>query len=153
MLRITTYDETNSFQRNAPLGWGVHPTSTWTRGTLVTEGFPVVAAAEAFGAGKPYRPMGGDYRRGDLMPVDLWTYFVDVQQDANGAPFVAAKMDRARVGSDTPIRVGELEGVREMPDGLRWSLEGLSRVGGFWLPVPTNARLEDDGRPVPADGR
>ncbi len=153
VLRITTYDETNSFQRNAPLGWGVHPTSTWTRGTLVTEGFPVVAAAEPFGAGKPYRPMGGDYRRGDLMPVDLWTYFVDVQQGADGAPFVAAKMDRARVGSDTPIRTGELEGVREMPDGLRWSLEGLSRVGGFWLPVPTNARLEDDGRPVPADGR
>ena len=150
VYRVTTHDERNSYQVNFQPAWGVAPTPGWSQGTLVQESYPVVAAAEPFAWQEPYRPMGGPYRRGDLMPARLWLDYVTFDADPEtGAPFINARLDVARPGTRTPLRVPEDGPGRLQKEGYEWSLEGHVRVGRFFLPVPPDARLPDDGRPVP----
>jgi hypothetical protein len=109
-----------------------------------------VAAAEPFAWQEPYRPMGGPYRRGDLMPARLWLDFVTFDADpGTGAPFINARLELARPGTAEPLRTPEDGPGRLQKEGFEWSLEGHVRVGRFFLPVPPDARLPDDGRPVP----
>lgn len=150
IYRVTTHDERNSYQVNFQPAWGAEPTPTWGRGTLIRESYPVVAAAEPFAWQEPYRPMGGPYRRGDLMPARLWLDFVTFDADPEtGAPFINARLEVARPGTQAPLRVPEDGPGRLVKEGYEWSLEGHVRVGRFFLPVPPDARLPDDGRPVP----
>ena len=150
IYRVTTHDERNSYQVNFQPAWGAEPTPTWGRGTLIRESYPVVAAAEPFAWQEPYRPMGGPYRRGDLMPARLWLDFVTFDADPEtGAPFINARLEVARPGTQAPLRVPEDGPGRLLKEGYEWSLEGHVRVGRFFLPVPPDARLPDDGRPVP----
>jgi hypothetical protein len=150
IYRVTTHDERNSYQVNFQPAWGAEPTPTWGRGTLIRESYPVVAAAEPFAWQEPYRPMGGPYRRGDLMPARLWLDFVTFDADPEtGAPFINARLELARPGTAEPLRTPEDGPGRLQKEGFEWSLEGHVRVGRFFLPVPPDARLPDDGRPVP----
>lgn len=147
--RVTTVDETNSYQANFQPAWGAAPTNTWTRGTLVRESYPVMAAEEPFAWEKPYRPMGGQYRRGDLMPAWLWLDYVTFDLDPeSGLPYINGRLKLARPGTTEPMRGPAQQDLRSMPGGFNWSLEGHVQVGGFLLAVPPDASLGSDGQPL-----
>jgi hypothetical protein len=154
--RLTTPDERSSWQNDHPPAYGVHPTQSsreggWQAGWIVSESWPVVAAAEPYEWDRPYRPMGGDWRRGDLLPASLWielaTFGPDPAHPEQAR--VTGSMEPAREGEDVPIRRGPEAGVRRTSDGWCFSSDGLVRVGRFFLPVHPGARLPDNGRPVP----
>ncbi len=140
--RLTTFDERNTWQNDHAPAYGVARTHTWQPGDIVRESWPVIAAADPYNWRTPYRPMGGPYRRGDLMPANLWMALFTF--GADGA--VTGRMHPARAGSDEPMLDAPVEEAMWTPDGYRFSKDGLIRVGRFLLPVHESARLADDGR-------
>jgi len=173
--RLTTFDERAVWQNNHAPTYGVLPTSEWKPGWIVRESWPVVAAAEPFDWKKPFRPIGADYRRGDLIPAYLWVDLVtdyrvcrhcgeplvlDKEhphrcggekrlEESDGRMVVTGRLERARFGASEPVRVGELREALASPEGWRWNLDGQALVGRLFLPVHPAARLPDDGRPIP----
>lgn len=142
--RLTTFDERNSWQDDHAPAYGVYRMPQWKPGTIVRESRPVVAAAEPYDWRARFRPMGGPYRRGDLMPANLW---IDIATfDADGE--VTGRMEPARPGADHPVRTGQRVGERRA-DGFEFSIDDLVRVGRFFLPVHERARVPDDGHPIP----
>ena len=66
--RLTSLDERNAWQNNHGLAWSARPAGDFAAGTRISEGYEVVAAAEPYNLERPYRPLGGGFRRGDLLP-------------------------------------------------------------------------------------
>ena len=143
--RLTTFDERNSWNNNHAPCYGVERTPDWQVGRVYRESWPVVAAAEPYNWRARYRPMGGAYRRGDLMPATLW---MDLATFGEGG-LITGRMQPTRPGESTPVRRGELAQVRETPEGMRFSKDDLVQVGQLFLPVHATARVPDDGRPIP----
>jgi hypothetical protein len=147
--RITSPDETNPWQNNHLPAYGVVPTSHWAPGEIVSEGFAVVACAEPYLRGGRYRPLGGAYRRGDLIPVRLWMAAIERSsvQAPDGPKVETRTFSPVLPGSDVPLR-----GRQVTADGITplfpFSPDGLVRVGRFFMPVHPSARLRDDGRAI-----
>ncbi|MFT7678872.1 MAG: hypothetical protein ACI8QC_002869 [Planctomycetota bacterium] len=172
--RLTTFDQRHSWQNNHPPAWGVHPTNTWEPGAIVRESSIVVACEEPYKWRSPYLPMGGAYRRGDLIPADLWLDFVTQYWRCNtcGEPLnspaccpeieerpteqaaelatkqISGRLERARFGAPGPLRRGPLEGILRSPEGWQFSQDDLNRWGSFFMPVHEDAKVPDDGRPI-----
>jgi len=142
--RLTTYDERNSWQNNHMPAYGVHRTVDWEPGQVIRESWPVVAAAEPYNWQAPFRPLGGPYRRGDLMPVNLW---IDLATFGEGG-VITGRMEPAQPESDELIRDGEWRSEFETRDGYVFSKDDLIRVGRFFIPIHWSARVPDDGRPI-----
>jgi len=154
--RLTAPDERNAWDNNHVLGHGAFPTSSLAAGDLVREGYPVVLSAEPFLANGPYRPIGGGYRRGDLVPLTLWMKLVldEAPPEPDTEPADPAELPRlvlARPGTRRPARDPAERGAARTPDGFRFSPDDLVQVGGFLAPVQPRARIADDGRPIPED--
>jgi len=146
--RITTADESNAWQNNHGPAYGTHPTNEWKPGQIIRESWPVVAAVEPYNWQERYRPLGGPYRRGDLMPARLWIDIATYGTDEAGNVIVTGRMEPRRRDEDLPMRSGDEKGVLETRDGVRFSKDDLVRVGGFFLPVHESARVPDDGRRI-----
>ena len=169
--RITSRDGRVAWENTHLPTYGVFRMNEWKTGWLVREGWPVLAAANHDEWTKPLRPIGGPYRRGDLVPAFLWLdlatfYDLCVHCDVplfpedgsthvcygtersaqDGRKAVSGRLDRARFGDVNPLRIGALAGVLETPNGWRFSPDGLNLVRRFLLPVQPAARLPDDGR-------
>lgn len=171
VTRLSSHDERNAWQANAPPTWSCIPTNTWEAGTLVRDSRLVVAAEDPYLWDEPFRPMGGPYRRGDYMPAYLWIdvaafYMrcdhcgeeIGIEHECDGivrnlyrdgSKEVSGRLERARFGDVAPRRVGDLVGATLSPEGWRWSVDDLSQVGRFFLPVHPEAVVPDDGRPIP----
>ncbi len=144
--RLTSLDERNAWQNNHEAAYGLHPTSTWKPGAVVSEGFLVVPGSEPFKAESFFRPLGGPHRRGDLIPVHLWIALLE--HDVGEVVRQRLRLSPTRPGEDEPLRRPP-DGSLVTPDGYEFSGDGLFKVGCFFLPVHPKARLEDDGRPLP----
>lgn len=142
--RLTTFDERNSWQNNHGPAYGVHKTSTWEPGWILRESWPVVAAANPYDWKSPFRPMGGPYRRGDLMPANLWIDLATFGAEGQ----ITGRMEPARTGEAEPMRRGEEATVLRTTDGTTFSKDDLVRVGRMFLPVHASSRVPDDGRPL-----
>ena len=171
VTRLSTHDERNAWQANAPPTWSCIPTDTWEAGTLVRDSRLVVAAEEPYRWDEPFKPMGDAYRRGDYMPAFLWidvaAFYLRCDHCAeeigpghecdgvvrdpglDGSKHVSGRLERARFGDEIPRREGELAGATLSPEGWRWSVDDLAQVGRFFLPVHPEAVVPDDGRPIP----
>lgn len=176
MHRLTAYDERHVWQDNHPPAYGVYPTPTWQPGWILRESRPVVAAANPYDWEAPYRPIGGAYRRGDLVPTYLWMDVVTdylqcvhcgeplvidrakphvcggvarADEATDGRLVVTGRLERARPGESTPIRTGALAGALRTEAGWRWSRDDFTLVQRLFLPVHPDARVPDDGRPIP----
>ncbi len=154
--RLTTPDERWAWQNDHAPAYGVHRTQSsleggWQEGWIVSESWPVVAAAEPYDWRSPFRPMGGDWRRGDLLPTSLWIELVTFGPDPEHPEraVITGRMEPAREGEDEPIRRDAEAGVRRTSDGWCFSPDDLVRVGRFFLPVHPTVRLPDNGQPVP----
>jgi hypothetical protein len=147
--RITSPDETNTWQNNHSPAYGLYPTSSWAPGEILSEGYPVVASAEPFKRDGRYRPIGGAYRRGDLIPARLWMAVVEYDPvDMHGGKLVErGKLEPARRGSDSPLPKVAAS-ASEADCAVQFSVDGFVRVGRFSLPVRAKARALDDGRPI-----
>ncbi|MFT4539028.1 MAG: hypothetical protein ACI841_000543 [Planctomycetota bacterium] len=142
--RLTTFDERNSWHNNHAPCYGVHRTPAWKPGYVYRESWPVVAASEPYNWSQPLRPMGGAYRRGDLMPANLWMDLATFGEEG----VVTGRMQPTRPGKNTPVRRGEMEGVRVTPCGMYFSKDDMVRVGRLFLPIHASTRVPDDGRPI-----
>ena len=144
--RLTTPpDERRSWQNNHALAYGVVPTSDWRAGTILRESYLVVAAADPFDVTQEYRPIGGAWRRGDLIPAHLWMDLARFDDEGQ----VSARLEPARAGSDRPVRAEADSGQGRTWDGFEFSRDDLVQVGRLFLPVAPGARVPDDGRPIP----
>jgi hypothetical protein len=151
--RITSPDERNVWENNHQPAYGALPMTSFVPGEVVSESYVVVAAAQPFKPQGRYRPVGGGYRRGELIPARVWmkleAYAPDPAPDGT-QPLIGA-LAPARPGGAKPIRgpdEPDEKGAQETPDGIQFSIDGWVRVGGFFMPVPAKAKLPDDGRPV-----
>ncbi len=144
--RLTTPpDERRSWQNNHALAYGVVPTSTWRAGTILRESYLVVAATDPFDVTQDYRPIGGAWRRGDLIPAHLWMDLARFDEEGE----VIARLEPARAGEDRPVRAELGAGERRSWDGFEFSRDDLVQVGRLFLPVAASAWVPDDGRPIP----
>jgi hypothetical protein len=149
--RLTSPDERNVWDNNHAPAYGVLPTSSWAQDDIVSESFLVVAAHEPFKPQGRYRPIGGAYRRGDLIPVRSWMKvraYDPASLKDDREPVVLRELEPARPGETTPIRAPTERGEMEMQDGIQFSADDFVRIGGFFVPVHRSARLPDDGKPV-----
>lgn len=139
--RITAPDNQNSWHNNHFLAYDAMPPSTWSRGTLLRESFLLVASADAFYSERPYRPLGGAYRRGDTIPARLWIAVLDAEEGRGGKQLVVRERGTGAAPRES-IDPKTLWNV----DGWRFSPSGLVQVGSLFLPVHPWARVPDDGR-------
>lgn len=149
--RITAPDERRVWDNGHRAAYGALPTDTWEPGTIVSESYLVVPASEAYRSGAPFRPIGGGYRRGDLLPVRCWMgvrAYGPAPADGGRAP-IERELVAARPGARVPARPVGADDVYQTADGTQFSADGLVRARGLLLPVIDRARLPDDGRPIP----
>jgi hypothetical protein len=148
--RLTSLDEKNAWQNNHSPAWGTLPSERWPAGTRVSEGYLVVPSADPYRAGGEYRPLGGGYRRGDLIPVRLWLRIVryDEAAVARGEDVKLDLLPPLLRGPKEPL-VPQGDGTFQSPDGTHWSGDEMLHAGSFFIAVPPAARVPDDGRPLP----
>lgn len=146
--RLTAPDAKNSWQNNHRPGYGMLATPTWGAGELVREGYLVVAEKDPFQPDVVHHPLGGDYLRGDLLPVTLWIDVVRLDEAKNVVermPAHDARGERVDEAAPTPDLA--------TPSGATTSRDGMTRAAAMFLAVHPSARLADDGRPVAAPKR
>jgi len=149
--RITPPDERRVWDNGHRAAYGALPTQAWEPGTIVSEGYLVVPASEPYRGGAPFRPIGGAYLRGDLVPVRCWMGVRAYGPDPGDGsrPPIERELVAARPGSGVPVRPPEATDVYQTADGTQFSADGLVRARGLLLPVLDPARVPDDGRPIP----
>ena len=138
--RITGPDGSNSWQNNHPLGRG--STAPDPQARYLSEGYLFVPSAVKRDGLVNFRPLGGAYRRGDLIPARVWIAVRDLSFE------VMVKSYRS--GAAQPLQ-SEFESPdwAWSVDGYRLSADGLVQAGGFFLPIHPRAFLRDDGKPIP----
>lgn len=138
--RISAPDERRTWQNDHKLGRGTRAPTPDAR--FLSEGFLFVPSDVELGPAPRFRPLGGPFRRGDLIPVRVW---IEVRDLANNEP-----LEPYRSVETIAIQNGLAdEELRWSVDGYRFSKDGLVQVGGFLLPVHPRAFVRDTGKPIP----
>lgn len=154
--RATAPDERHSWHNNHRPGYGVLPTPTWEAGDVVREGYLLVASSDALYADRPYRPMGGSYRRGDWIPTSLWVGLVALDEAGEVVdrlparpPLPSSGLGPEALAGDALRDLGDQALWRRTPPGYAVGPDGRAEVGRFLCRVHPRARVPDDGRPIP----
>lgn len=148
--RVTTLMCPWAWQNNRVPGHGALPTSAWRAGTVVREGHLFVPGQKPFDP-EGWHPLGGSYRRGELLPAMLWIRGESPPPDIEAHLLVPAD-PRTGLPLDPEQAVVALEetGLRT-PEGFVLTGDRLVRAGKFLTPVLPAHRWPDDGRPGPDD--
>lgn len=146
--RLTPPSGRRAWQNNHAPAYGMLPTSTWEPGRIVREGYLVVAEEEPFNPEVPTRPMGGDYRRGDRIPVSLWMEVVAYRDGDPETGEVVERLEPFRPRDGVPLSELAPPGGFYAPQGHRTSADSMTLVGRFFLPVRREYRVPDDGRGI-----
>ncbi len=130
---------------NHPLGMDMLPAEQRQAGTILAEGRLVVPSERVFIPGEPFRPLGGNWRRGDLIPALLCARMVILDQDG----IQLEQLPAYSVGEDKPL--GERLKLPNLwdPRGPRLCRDGAVVIGGLLLPVVAKAWHPDNGTEVP----
>lgn len=139
--RLKAPDSVHSFQNNHDPAYGSRPTSTWNVGDVFEEGYLVVPGEEPFRPGSGFRPLGGPYRRGQVIPVSLWLEWSVRDGDPDPSQRLVPLVEGA-VASTFPPE------VLWQRHGRQLSADSLWLIGRAWLGVHRDAWVPDDGRPV-----
>lgn len=148
--RVSTLMCPWSWNSNDIPAHGAMPATQWEAGTILQEGHLLVPGAQPFLPDK-FKPIGGSYRRGSLLPALLWVRMESPpprQMDhvLRPADWQTGELLRPDIGQVAM----EEAGVRT-PLGYIMSGDGLLRVGRFLLPVHERMSWPDDGSPGPDD--
>jgi 4-amino-4-deoxy-L-arabinose transferase-like glycosyltransferase len=130
---------------NHLLGMGMLPPELNRAGTIIAEGRLVVPAERIFIPGEPFRPLGFNWRRGELIPTQLSVKVAILDEQG------------LQIGRVPPSLPGEGKPLSDRlrlpnlwhPRGERLARDGAVVVGGIFVPVARAARHPDDGSPVP----
>lgn len=145
--RITDPTGRNAWQNDHAPAYGFVPTSSFVPGEIFVEGYVLLAGDEPFT--ERFAPLGGPWRRGDLIPAWMWMQLA--RFDEQGAK--SEWMLPARRDGRTPIDLAQAEELEDdalrSAEGLLFAPDRLVRVGPFLLPVHPGFRWPDDGRPDP----
>jgi hypothetical protein len=149
--RVTAPEEARVWDNGHQGAYGALPTSMWEPGTIVSEGYLLIPASEAYREGAPFRPIGGAYRRGDLLPVRCWMGVREYGPETTDGSLrpITNRLFPARPGALDLVRPIDETELYQTPDGTQFSADGLVRIHGLLMPVLESARLPDDGRPNP----
>lgn len=121
--------------------YGARPTSTWSEGSVISDGLP-------FALPSAWDDLGGDYCRGDLVPLRLWVAAPRYEVQENEPPRLVAGLSPFHPSGLRPVHK-EKRGERLVSDeGYVFSTDNLVLAGGFFVPVPAAARVPDDGQPL-----
>jgi hypothetical protein len=139
--RLTAPDDRNTWQNNHRPAYGALALRELPAGTEFSEGYLLVPSAVDAEDSARFHPLGGPYRRGDLIPVRLWIEVAteDVED---------ARLDAWRENDPKPVREELSAHEFWTLDGVRFSNDGLVEVAAFFLPVHPMAAARDDGRPI-----
>lgn len=126
-LGIQTEVQAVPWQRQQQLGGALAPSGEWRAGEIISEGWPVVAAAAPFDWTQEWQPLYGDEPPGARVPAVLW-----MRVTPEGAPPLAP------VTNDGGVLVTpeHLDAEQRGPDGLRVSPQGFVELGAFELLSP-----------------
>ncbi len=144
--RLTSSQPINAWQNNHTPAYKMWPTSKWGANWIVRESYLVVGQTDPFRPDGLARFFGGEHRRGDLIPTTLW---MDVARYDEASGAVLERLDSCDDGR--LVRETALFGRPPRPRGACISVDGLTRIGEFWMPVHARAHWPDDGRPVPEE--
>lgn len=142
--RLTGADRARSWHNNHFPAYGVLPTSQWKKGTVLRESYLLVASEDPFFEHRPYLPLGGAFRRGDLVPAKLWVAVIDGDERQGPAPPLWVRDPRTGGSARDQVDPTTLWS----PEGWHFTPAGLVEVGGFFLPVHDWAKVVDDGKPM-----
>jgi len=140
--RVTAPDEAEAWQNNHAPAWGTLASEHWPARTRVSEGYLLVPAADTYDKSQPYRPLGGEDRRKDSIPMRLWMSIVhfDPCELAQNRAVVLEQLQPRRSSPKEPL-TPEADGTFSSPDGTRWSADDMLHVGSFSVPVRPADRL------------
>ena len=158
VTRITTWDGKHAWQKNSSVLRFTTPPSEWLPNQVYSESHLVHLGEKPFQ--DEFIPMGGPWRRGDLMPAKLWFQVVELERGEDGepvlfeeAPVVISRLEACRPGTLEPFKLEEaleLQGDRLLtPDGWWFSPDRLIRAGGFFARIREEDRWPDDGSEDP----
>jgi len=151
--RLSDADQLAGWQNDHALGANALDHANLRPGELVSEGFLLAPGSQPYAADGKLRPIGGVWRAGSLLPLELW---LGVRQlapaDESGEARVLDRLLAAPVdGAPWPEPA---EGQSLDAQGRRWTGDRLARVGGLLLPTRADAKLDAQGqwrlRVVPA---
>jgi hypothetical protein len=146
--RVTTLECPWGWQNNHVPGHGALPTSTWKVGWIVRESYLLVPGHEPFQ--KIFKPLGGAYRRGDLLPAMLWIHVGSPPPDITSHMLLPADWNTGALLDIEAGRQWNGPGLLTA-QGYVVSPDRLMRVAKFLMPVNERYRWPDDGGPGPDD--
>ena len=125
MDRVTGPEHLWAWQNNHAPAYGAHSFRSLEPGGLLSESYLLVPVKDAYLPRAPYRPIGGPWLRGDLIPASLWLAVIDAESGRRLRTYPA----------DSPAALEEHLVPRGPPDleGYRLSADGLIRLGRFYL--------------------
>ena len=142
VIRLTDPDN-RSIDRNTPLAFGAWSTSALETGWVIRESFPVPVPTDP-------REFGGANCRGDSLPAKLWMGVAEYGI-VDGVERQLGGLNPFHPTAVRPISKRRSKSLYISDDNYRVSADGLMQIGGVWLPVPDDAVLADDGRPLKKD--
>ena len=143
--RLSDPDQLAGWQNDHKLGAGALDAASLRPGELVSEGFLLAPGAEPFAADGRLRPIGGIWRTGSCLPLELWLGVRKLAPaEGSGAARVLDRLLAAPV--DGAPWAEPAEGERIDGEGRAWAVDRLVRVGGLLLPTRPDARLDARGQ-------
>jgi hypothetical protein len=146
--RVTILQCPWAWQNNRHPGYGALPTSSWEPGTIVREGYVMMPGRDPFGAG--FKPFGGAYRRGDLLPAMLWIHGENPPPNIDEHMLLPADWETGAL-VDIDAGVPWTSPGLLTREGIVVSRDKLLQVARFLVPVNERYRWPDDGGPGPDD--
>lgn len=145
--RITPPDGKHAWQNNHGFAHGFRPSNEWVPGQILRESYPVLLGNDPFTGA--FEPLGGPYRRGELVPLELWMTVVEFDADGN----YLASLRPTESGASRPLDMSRptfLPGERSRSaEGYVQSPDRLVRLASFLAPIRARDRWPDDGRGDP----
>jgi hypothetical protein len=142
VIRLTDPDD-RSLNRNTPLAFGAWQTSALETGWVIKESFPIPVPTDP-------REFGGANCRGDSLPAKLWMGVAEYAL-VDGVERQIGGLNPFHPTAVRPIAKRRSSSNYVSDDNYRVSADGLMQIGGVWIPVPDDAILPDDGRPLKKD--
>jgi hypothetical protein len=129
LARITGPAEIQMWQNPHAFAYGAAPMTGWSSGALVRESFLMIP--------RQLPPeQEAEIANADVTPADRerGLLCLSIADDSGSRPY--PRLELARPGESSPVRLSVPRGALESADGLRWAADGSAWIGVVALPLP-----------------